>query len=202
MTNGTPASAPGRALGYNTSTWERPPLIHRGSELSPGSLLWRNHLLKQYFPSFSRTEARFKFVPSSLSRHAAPTELPPSSATRQSPWSRVPQFSLAPSCCTPQPAIWADLVRADPPEAQDGHPLEMLKRIEGRNRIEDAAPARKIEGQHTTPGPAPVEQDFAGEEPEAADEDLAGGESRPSAESPGRPSGAGRNTWDRASGKN
>ena len=78
----------------------------------------------------------------------------------------------------------------------------MLKRIKGRSRIEDTAPAGKIEGQDTTPGPAPVEQDFAGEEPEPADEDLAGGESRPSAESPGRPSGAGHNTWDRASGKN
>ena len=77
----------------------------------------------------------------------------------------------------------------------------MLKRIKGRSRTEDTAPAGKIEGQDTTPGPAPVEQDFAGEEPEPADEDLAGGESRPSAESPGRPSGAGHNTWDRASGK-
>ena len=36
VTDGTPISAPGRALGYSTSTWERPPRIHRGRKLSPG----------------------------------------------------------------------------------------------------------------------------------------------------------------------
>ena len=58
----------------------------------------------------------------------------------------------------------------------------MLKRIKGRSRIEGAAPARKVEGQDTTPGPVPVEHDFTGEEPELVKEDLAGGESGPSAE--------------------
>ena len=80
-------------------------------------------------------------------------------------------------------------------------PWKLPGRIGGRSRIDGAVPARKVEGQDTTPGPVPVEKDFAGEEPEPVDEDLAGGESRPSAESPGRPSGAGYNKWDRASGK-
>ena len=43
-------------------------------------------------------------------------------------------------------------------------------------------PARKVEGQDTTAGPASEEQDFAGEEPEAVVENLAGGEPGPSAE--------------------
>ena len=73
---------------------------------------------------------------------------------------------------------WTDLVRADRLKAQDGHPLELLKRIKGR--LDGAVPARKVEGQDTTAGPASAEQDFAGEEPEAVVEDLAGGE--PSAE--------------------
>ena len=77
----------------------------------------------------------------------------------------------------------------------------MLKRIKGRSWIEGAAPARKVEGQDTTPGPVSVEQSFAGEEPELVEEDLAGGESGPSAESPGRISGAEHNTWARASGE-
>ena len=113
-----------------------------------------------------------------------------------------PSFPSLPNVVSPSQQVWADLVRADPLKAQDGHPLEMLKTIKGRSRIEDAAPARKIEGHDPTPGPAPVEQDFAGEEPEPFDEDLVGRESRPSAESPGRTSGAGHNTWARASGKN
>ena len=55
-------------------------------------------------------------------------------------------------------------------------------RIGGRSRIDGALPARKVEGQDTTPGPVSVEQDFAGEEPEAVEEDLVGGESGPSAD--------------------
>ena len=58
----------------------------------------------------------------------------------------------------------------------------MFKRITGRSRIEDTAPARKVDKQDTTPGPVSVEQDFAGEEPEPVEEDLAGEESGPSAE--------------------
>ena len=65
-----------------------------------------------------------------------------------------------------------------PLTAQDGHPLELLKRIKGR--LDGAVPARRVEGQVATAGPASTEQDFAGEEPEAVVEDLAGGE--PSAE--------------------
>ena len=81
-----------------------------------------------------------------------------------------PSFPSLPHVVSPSQEVWADLVRADPLKAQDGHPLEMFRRIKGRSRIEDATPARKIERQVTTPGPAPVEQDFAGEEPEPADE--------------------------------
>ena len=87
-----------------------------------------------------------------------------------------------PSSGYPQPAGWADLVRADPLKAQDSHSLEMLKRIKGRSRIEGAAPARKVEEHDTTPGRVSVEQDFAVEEPEPVEEDLAGGESGSSAE--------------------
>ena len=50
VANGTPASAPGRALGYNTSTWERPPLIRRGSELSPGEPALEESSSQAMFP--------------------------------------------------------------------------------------------------------------------------------------------------------
>ena len=75
---------------------------------------------------------------------------------------------------------WTDLVRADRLKAQDGHPLELSKGIKGR--LDGAVPARKVEGQDTTPGPASVELDFAGEEPEAVEEDLADGQSGMSTE--------------------
>ena len=74
---------------------------------------------------------------------------------------------------SPDQQDWTDLVRADWLKAQDGHPLELLKRIKGR--LDGAVPARKVERQDTTAGPASAEQDFAGEEPEAVVEDLAGG---------------------------
>ena len=74
---------------------------------------------------------------------------------------------------------WTDFVRADRLKAQDGHPLELLKRI--KDRLDGAVPARKAEGQDTTAGSASA-KGFAGEEPEAVVEDLAGGESGPSAE--------------------
>ena len=134
----------------------------------------------EHFLSITSLEERSS--PSSFRqafRHTDPAKLPPSSARRQSPWSRVPQFPLSPSMLHPSAAVspgqqdWTDLVRADRLKAQDGHPLELLKRIKGR--IDGAVPARKVEGQDTTPGPASAEQDFAGEEPEAVVEDLAGG---------------------------
>ena len=54
-----------------------------------------------------------------------------------------------------------------------------MKRIKGR--LDGAVLAKKVEGQDNTAGPASAEQDFAGEEPKAVVEDLAGGESGPSA---------------------
>ena len=50
VTEGTPASASGRALGYSTSTWERPPLIYRGSELSPGESVLEEPFSQAVFP--------------------------------------------------------------------------------------------------------------------------------------------------------
>ncbi|CAN0328568.1 unnamed protein product, partial [Ascophyllum nodosum] len=83
-------------------------------------------------------------------------------------------------CCIPRPARLDRFGPCRPLKVQDGHPLELLKRIKGR--LDGAVPARKVEGQDTTAGPASAEQDFAGEEPEAVVEDLAGGESGPSTE--------------------
>ena len=162
VTDGTPASAPGRALGYSTSTWERPPLIHRGRKLSSGEPASEESRFSSSI-FFSSLEQRPD--PSSFrqaSGYAAPTKQPPSSARRQSPWSRVPLFPLAPACCYPQPASWADLVRADPLKAHDGHSL--ARRIGGPSRIEGAVPARRFKEQDTTPEPGSVEQDFVGEE--------------------------------------
>ncbi|CAM9141487.1 unnamed protein product [Ascophyllum nodosum] len=65
--------------------------------------------------------------------------------------------------------------------AQDGY-LEMSNRIGGRSRIEGAVPARRVEGQETTPEHVSVDQNFAGEKPEPVEEDFARGESEPSAE--------------------
>ena len=74
---------------------------------------------------------------------------------------------------------WADLDRADPLKAHDGHYLEMSSK---RSRIEDAVPVSRVEGQDTTPEPVSVEHDFAGGRPETAEEALAGGELELSAE--------------------
>ena len=219
LLDGTTAGAPGGALGRVTASFGNP----RGTDgpSGRGALAKGSASEEPEFPStrFFFLEQRPDPCPSrpdlsssrQPSRHAALTKLSPSSARHNvSHLGRAPPLDFpslssslphVPSSGYPQPAGRADFVRADPLKAQDGHSLEMLK-IKGRSRIEGAAPARKIEGQDTIPGPAAFEQNFAGEEPEPVDEDLAGGESRPSAESPGRPSGAGHNTWDRASGKN
>ena len=58
----------------------------------------------------------------------------------------------------------------------------MSSKIGGRSRIEGAVPARRTEGQDTTPKPVSVEHCFAGGEPELVEEDLAGGEPGPSVE--------------------
>ena len=50
---------------------------------------------------------------------------------------------------------------------------ELLKRIKGR--LDDAVPARKVEGQDTTTGPASAEQDLAGGEPGPSAEDSPDG---------------------------
>ena len=68
---------------------------------------------------------------------------------------------------------WTDLVRADRLKAQDGHPLELLKRIKGR--LDGAVPARKVEGQDTTAGPESAKQDLAGGEPGPSAEDRPDG---------------------------
>ena len=203
MTDSTPIGAPGRALGYSTSIWERPPRVHQGRKLSPGEPASEEprFSLSIFCPFLSdRGQVRVRSV--KLLAILTPRSyrpLPPD----VSHLGRVfPSFPSLPHVVSPSQQVWAALVRADPLKAQDGHRLEMSKRIKGRSRIEGAAPARKIEGQDTTPGPAPVEQAFAGEEPDPVDEDFAGGKSRPSAESPGRTSGAGHNTWAQASGKN
>ena len=60
VTNGTPTSAPGRALGYNTSTWERPPLIHRGSELSPGEPALEESSSQAMFPFLFSSRGRIQ----------------------------------------------------------------------------------------------------------------------------------------------
>ena len=84
VTDGTPTSAPGRALGCSTSTWERPPLIYRARKLSPGEPASEE-------PRFSQATILFFFSfeqrpdPSSFrqaSRHTDPTKLPPSSAKK------------------------------------------------------------------------------------------------------------------------
>ena len=200
-TDGTPISAPGRALGYSTSPWERPPRIPRGRKLSPEDPASEEPRLSWiiFFFLSSRGQVRVRFV--KLLVILTPPSYHPLLPDVSHLGRVFPSFLSLPHDVSPSQQVWADLVRTDPPKAQDGHSLKMLKRFEGRSRIEGAAPARKIEGQYTTPGPVPVEQDFAGEEPESVDEDLAGGKPGPSAESPGRISGAGHNTWARASGK-
>ena len=144
----------------------------------------------EHFLSFiSRGEVKSEFVSASFS----PLLTPPSHLGRVFPSS--PSLLHPSAVVSPGQQDWTDLVRADC--CQDGHPLELLKRIKGR--LDGAVPARKGEGQDTA-GPASAEQDFAGEEPEAVGEDLAGGE--PSAED--SPDGLAEQgtTWARASGKN
>ena len=174
------------ALGYSTSIWER---SITGGSCRQESLPPRNQDFPGAFsfPYLSRRgQVRVRFgkllaILTPPSYHPLPQDV--------SHLGRVfPSSSSLPLCCIPRLSAvvspsqqdWTDLVRADRLKAQDGHPLELLKRIKGR--IDGAVPARKVEGQDTTPGPASVEQDFAGEEPEAVVEDLAGGESGPSAE--------------------
>ena len=184
--DGTKASAPGGALGRVTASFGNPRGTvgpSRGGALAEGSVFEE----LRFLPIILFLEQR-PDLSSSLqaSRHAALTKLSPSFARHNvSHLGRAPPDfpSLSSSLLhVPSSGYFPNLVRADPLKAQDGHSLERLQRINGRNRIEGAAPARKAEGLDTTPGPASVELDFAGEEPEAVEEDLAGGESGPSAE--------------------
>ena len=131
-----------------------------------GTKIFLEHFLFSFLSSRGQVRVRFGKLLDILtppSYHPFPPEV--------SHLGRVfPSFPSLPYVASPSQEVWADFVRADPLKAQDGHPLEMFRKIKGRSRIEDATPARKIERQDTTPGPAPVEQDFAGEEPEPADE--------------------------------
>ena len=205
--DGTTASAPGGALGRVTASFGNPwgtDGPSRGGALAeestfeeprpppekPRFLPTRFFLEQRPDPCSSRPDLSSSRQ-ASRSRHAALTKLsPPSARHNVSHLSRAPPDF--PSLCSSLPHVpssgyFPNLVRADPLRAQDGHSLERLQRINGRNRIEGAALARKAEGLDTTPGPASVELDFAGEEPEAVEEDPAGGESGPSAED--RPDG-------------
>ena len=145
--------------------------VHHGRKLPPGeSASEEPKIFLEHFLSFiSRGEVKSEFVSASFS----PLLTPPSHLGRVFPSS--PSLLHPSAVVSPGQQDWTDLVRADC--CQDGHPLELLKRIKGR--LDGAVPARKGEGQDTA-GPASAEQDFAGEEPEAVGEDLAGGE--PSAE--------------------
>ena len=175
--DGTTASASGGALGRVTASFGNP----RGTDgpsgreaLAEGSTFEEPRPLPEE-PRFLPT--RFFQRPDlsssrQASRHAALTKQSPSSARHNvSHLGRVPlDFpSLSSSLPhVPSSGCFPNLVRADSLKAQDGHSLERLQRIIGRNRIEGAAPARKAEGLDTTPAPASVELDFACEEPEAA----------------------------------
>ncbi|CAN0366114.1 unnamed protein product [Ascophyllum nodosum] len=165
-TDGTSASAPARALGYSTSTFERP-LIHRGSlAKEPDSAE----------PFFS--QANFLFLFSSRGQiRVRSVKLFHTSSTKLSPLPQdmlvtlvahlliSPSFRHAPPRNSP-PVSWEDLVRADPRKAHDCHFLDMSSRMGGRSRIEGAVPASRFEEQHTTTEPVSVEQDFVGEESE------------------------------------
>ena len=198
LSDGTTAGAPGGALDCFTTSLGN----HRGTDgPSGGGALAKGSASED--PGFHSTSFFFGQRPDpnllrpdlssfrQASRYDAPTKLSPFSARHDgSHLGRAPpdfpslsaSLPHVPSSGYSQPAGWADLVRADPLKVQDSHSLEMLRRIKERSRIEGAAPARKVEGQDTTPGPVSVEQNFAGEEPESVKEDLAGGESGPSAE--------------------
>ena len=188
----TTAGAPGGAFGRITASFGNP----RGTDgpsgggaLAEGSVFEESRFLPTRFlleqrrdPCSSRPDLSSS---RQASRHPVLTKLSPSSARHnvshlgRAPPDFPPFSSSLPH--VPSSGYFPDLVRADPLKAQDGHSLEMLQKIKGRSRIEGAAPATKAEGQDTTPGPVSVEQDFAGEEPEAVEVDLAGGESGPSA---------------------
>ena len=174
VTDGTPASAPGKVLCYSPSTLERP-LIHRGRELSPESLFRRNTFsLKQIFLFFSRAEARSEFDPSSFFIFHPP-KLPPLPqdmlVTLVAHLLVSPSFRHAPSRISPS-VSWADLVRADPRKAHNCHFLGMSSRMGGRRRIEGAVPAMRFEEPDTTPESVSFEQAFVGEESKAVGRGL------------------------------
>ena len=198
--DGTTASAPGGALGRVTASLGNPRGTDgpsRGGALAEGSTFEEPRPPPEeprFLPTRLFLEQRPDLCSSrpdlsssrQASRHAALTKISPSSARHNvSHLGRAPPDFPSVSLSlphVPSSGYFPNLVRADPLKAQDGHSLERLQRIIGRNRIEGAAPARKAEGLDTTPGPASVELDFAGEEPEAVEENLAGGKSGPSAE--------------------
>ncbi|CAN0455587.1 unnamed protein product [Ascophyllum nodosum] len=203
--DGTTASASGGELGRVTASFGNPRETDGpsgGEALAEGSTFEEPRPLPEE-PRFPPTRFLLEQRPDpcsprpdlsssrQASRHAALTKLSSSSARHNvSHLGRAPPDfpSLSSSLPhVPSSGYLPNLVRADPLKAQDGHPMERLQRIIGRNRIEGAAPARKAEGLDTTLGPASAGLNFAGEEPEAVEEDFAGGESGPSAED--RPDG-------------
>ena len=147
--DGTPISAPGRALGYSTSPWERPPRIPRGKKLSPEDPASEEPRFSWsiFFFLSSRGQVRVRFV--NLLVILTPPRYHPLLPDVSHLGRVFPRFPSLPHVVSPSQQVWADLVRADPLKAQDGHSLKMLKRFEGRSRIEGAAPARKIEEQYT-----------------------------------------------------
>ena len=169
--DGTTASAPGGALGRVTASFGNPRGTDgpsRGGALAEGStfeeprpppeeprfLPTRFFLEQRPDPCSSRPDLSSS---RQASRHAAFTKLSPSSARHNvSHLGRAPPDfpSLSSSLPhVPSSGYFPNLVRADLLKAQDGHSLERLQRINGRNRIEGAAPARKAEGLDTTLGP-------------------------------------------------
>ena len=150
-------------------------MVHRGGRLSRGSVPEEPIFLSSIFFIEQRPDPS-SFRQSFLA--TAPTKLPPSSARHLSHLGRAspnfPSSQYVPSS-DPQPASWADLVRADPLKAHDGYSLEIPSRIGGRSPIKGSTPAGKVGGQNATPEPVLAMHDFAGGEPEPSAEDFLDG---------------------------
>ena len=146
--------------------------IIQNTPLREGTLARGSVLKEQRFPSIIFFLEQ-RPVSSSLSlrksRHTASTKISRPSAKHVNHLGRRSSyFPSFPHVLADKslPASRADLVRADPLKPQVVYTLERSSRMGERSRIKGAVPVGRVEGKDAIPESVPIEEDFAGEEPE------------------------------------
>ena len=179
--------------------------MHRGRKLSPGEPASEESKFSWsifFLLLSSRGQVRVRFV------KLLAVLTPPSYHPLPQGFSHLgrvsPSFPLAPTCCIPQPASWADLVRTDTLKAQDGHSLENVGQDRRAKSDRRCRTSQEVQG---TRYHSRIRLGRAGLRRLGVLVAIRRGLRRwgvwaIDGRSQGWISGAGHNTWARASGKN